>query len=163
MGVQCQGYHLKGANWKAGKATEAELGAADDKHAERAAYATMSGLSTSFLFDQNDFPCEKCVSFFLRESIGGKSFVFKCTGNTGGYAVDSGFVDATDITRKFKKDLSGVVYFASGNVYIAGRRVTVKTVKVPGAVDKMTASGRDDITAPAIPATFTAMPLYPNF
>ena len=162
MGVQCQGYHLKGQNWKAGKATEADLGAADDKHAERAAYASMSGLATSFLFDQNDFPCEKCVSFFLRESLGGKSFVFKCTGNAGGYAVESGFVDQTDFKRKFRKDLAGVVYFANGQIYIAGRKVTVQTVKVSGAVDKMTAKGQDDINAPAIPATFTGMPLYPN-
>lgn len=105
------------AQWIVGQTRSATLAAR--VHAEVAAYQVTvaniaNGLAvTHFSFNQNDFPCAECCTFFANESLKGLHFEFSCTANTGGYACECGYLPPRD-ARAFSRELAGTLIIING-------------------------------------------------
>lgn len=125
--------YLNGAAWS-GKtfSGSASGGESAESHAERVAYtaaksaaATAHVATTTFMFEQNAFPCFNCICHFLNESQSGRTFAFACTGNEGFYAAESGFVATADsIAEKQDLKIRGVLYAHHGGLYARKKKIT---------------------------------------
>jgi hypothetical protein len=164
-------YFLKGGKtaataWTDGGEEQTGNHSRPEEHAERKAFAnvTDSTGAKTFCLVTDDFPCLMCISYFLHKSVKSQMhFILRCTANSA-YAADSGFADNTN---KFKKDLTGDLYVTNGQIYAAGRDITVsnvpegwtdnahamQTAKISGAASQSTS-----FTPPAVFANIPALP-----
>ena len=86
MPIESECRYLKDAEWsRKAFSGSADGGESAENHAERVAHAAASKdkgcVISTFLFEQNAFPCVKCISWFLDKSLAGATFVFACTAN----------------------------------------------------------------------------------
>ena len=110
MPIESECRYLKDAEWsRKAFSGSADGGESAENHAEqRVAHAAASKdkgcVTSTFLFEQNAFPCVKCISWFLDKSLAGGSFVFACTGNEGFYAKECGFVASSTALLKARRN-----------------------------------------------------------
>lgn len=107
---------VAGAAWSGPEDGSAALGAGDAAHAERLAYTTLkaaAGQSRAFyLFVQNAFPCEKCLTYFKAQPAE-NYFIFAISEDQGSYSMDNGFAQAA-------LNFPQIVYIGAGTVYYPG-------------------------------------------
>jgi hypothetical protein len=163
-----RGGKTKATSWSDGGEEQTGNHERTEEHAERKAFAKCydndSTGAKTFCLVTDDFPCLVCISFFLHKSVKNQlHFILRCTANSA-YAADSGFADSTN---KFKKDLTGDLYVTNGQIYAAGRDITVsnvpegwsdnkhalQTAKITGAASQSTS-----FTPPAVFSDIPALP-----
>ncbi|WP_270935230.1 hypothetical protein [Falsiroseomonas oryzae] len=148
----------KGAVWTAGDTVTTADNSKRDKgktetHAERKAYDLVKNkAATVFCLVTDEFPCEYCATFFLLESkLKQRSFVLRCTANSGAYAKECGAVSTPQ--DNFVKTLTGDLYFSAGTLAIPRRVVTV--TGIPDAfVDNVTKPAKFSSAAEQGPGAF---------
>ncbi len=130
MPINSECKYLKSGAWSKNSYSGSANGSeSPENHAERLAWseaaAKTTGTNNTYLFEQNAFPCAKCISFFLSKSLAGGTYVFACTANNGFYAAESGFVATAD-SPSAKQDLKirGVLYASGGQLYARKKRIT---------------------------------------
>jgi hypothetical protein len=132
MPIESECRYLKDGEWSR-KAFSGSAGGGEsaENHAERVAHAAATKdkgcVISTFLFEQNAFPCVKCIDWFLDKSLAGGTFVFACTANEGFYAKECGFVASSDsVLESQEKTIRGVLYASSRRLYARKKRITVK-------------------------------------
>ena len=85
MPIETECRYLKDGEWsRKAFSGSADGGESAENHAEPVAHTAASKdklcVTSTSLFEQNAFPCVKCISWFLDKSLAGGTFVFACTG-----------------------------------------------------------------------------------
>lgn len=113
MPIESECRYLKDAEWsRKAFSGSADGGESAENHAERVAHAAASKdkgcVISTFLFEQNAFPCVKCISWFLDKSLAGATFVFACTANEGFTPRNAGSSRARTVSWKARRRQSAV-------------------------------------------------------
>ena len=162
MPIESECRYLKDAEWsRKAFSGSADGGESAENHAERVAHAAASKdkgcVTSTFLFEQNAFPCVKCISWFLDKSLAGGTFVFACTGNEGSTLRNAGSSRVRTASWKARRRQSAVfIYASSGRLYARKKKITVKKT---GVDYSFTTDRSINITATeAIPETLRNLP-----